>query len=112
MKKIYSKILLVMLLTFASLKQLFFKNVIAFYDGDLMGSIKSILQSPIEKIISGIKLIMLSPILIVGIALFLIYIIFKIKRKDVKNINIFLVSGALGIMLYYFLYLLDQSQLY
>lgn len=101
-----------MLLTFASLKQLFVKNVIAFDDGDLMGSITPIPQSPIEKIISGIKLIMLSPILIVGIALFLIYIIFKIKRKDVKNINIFLVSGALGIMLYYFLYLLDQSQLY
>ncbi|KKR22350.1 MAG: hypothetical protein UU04_C0016G0027 [Candidatus Uhrbacteria bacterium GW2011_GWC2_40_450] len=71
MKKIYSKILLTLLLVLTGFKNFFIKKAIAFNDGFLLGDIAVMPpQSPIEKIISGIKLVMLSPILVISMALF------------------------------------------
>ena len=104
MKKIYSNILLTSLLVLTGFKNFFIKKAIAFDNvipNRTMGDFVAVPpQSPIEKTISGIKLVMVSPILVISIILFVIYVILKIKKKDIKNINLFLISGTLGIALY------------
>lgn len=103
MKKIYSKILLTSLLILISFKNLFIKKAIAtsIDDGVLLGDVVATPLNPIEKIINGTKIIILSPILAIGIIFVLIFIFLKIKKINIKNINLFLISGILAIILYF-----------